>query len=380
MWSLILQYQNASVEHQAGNTGVVFDLKRFGVAELAAKDLFQRRPLDTFLPNRIQKSESVPAQRQLDDWGDCHLLIAGFGTCGEQVLLQALNCGVFSLTKRIKITVLDYDGARKEHLLRAKYCALDKICQIHFISMDIRSNELPQALEVCAGEITYAAVCFEDADNGLWAAKLLSGLLPTLAPIMVRMDSNEDIFRFLELPTTISDRVTPFGMRRNLLTRAVLLDATLDATAKEFYAAYMDASRNLNKFSSEGVGWETLKQLKKDSVRAQAIFYPYLTRMRDYRMDSDTYLRLREEFYACSKDATQLDALLRRPECAPLLELAALEHARWCAFLYSHNYCYGAERTETTHPCLVDNWMDLCRVPETKGAMIYDFIPVLLKL
>lgn len=355
---------------EARAAGDPLELKLFQPADLAARQLLRDHPLHK---NLLSSHPPKPyAARRLGDLRPCRLLIAGLGTCGERVLVRAAELGTLDPDRKLRVTVLDRDGARKSHLLSGRYPQIGRVCELEFLSVDIRSDEARALAGTLAGSVTCAAVCFEDPSTALWAAELLGDALPGV-PIGVRLD------RGGALADRLSGRVFAFGGRETLLTREYVMDARLDWSAVEFNARYERAKDGVLAGETDPAArrreWDELSPEKKESCRAQAAYLDCLRDLRAYLFAPGELEALAVAFRDC-RDAGAVLSMLSDPAHARLAELARLEHARWCRCMYLRGYRRG-ERNEgaKTHPCLIDDWEELCR--EHGNTVRYDLIPAL---
>lgn len=352
------------------SAGDPLELKLFHTADLAARQLLRNHPLHkNLLP---VASETPRSARRLGDLRPCRLLLVGLGACGERVLVRCAELGTLDPERKLRVTVLDRDGERKGHLLAGRYPQLRRVCDLEICSVDLRGDEALALIEGLAGSVTYAAVCLEDPSAALWAAEVLGDLLPDV-PVGVRLD------RGGALAGRLRGRAFAFGAREKLLTREYVMDAGLDRNAAAFNARYERARTGAPGVETDPeVGrraWEELSPEKKESSRAQAAYQGCLEDLRGYLFEREELEALAGRFRDCG-DAGAVLSMLSEPDSARLAELARLEHARWCRCMYLRGYRRGERNeAEKTHPCLIDDWEELCR--EHGDTVRYDLIPAL---
>lgn len=153
------------------------DLTLFSLAEMKADSVFSALEdgSDSAMPLHTVNLGCSPDR---SDRLDVHLLIAGFGTVGQQVLLQAVNLGVLSSRNRLWIDAIDldmdskreqftnrfhssvYDSPREDELLLTAPAA-DGELRIRFHQADVMGRGFARLLERLNNEmpLTYAAVC-----------------------------------------------------------------------------------------------------------------------------------------------------------------------------------------------------------------------------
>lgn len=191
------------------------ELTLFDLSELKANKLFEEHPLHS--------------QNGVGHW-DVHLLIAGFGHLGQQVLRQALNRGVLTADNTILIDVYDQTMEEKwqqfANSFHSSYVRLipgsdglagccaqlmlsapeaDGLLHIRFFRQDLRSRTFSDTLESAQRElnkkgtplpITYAAVCIRQAEvtlhclNELREVQLASGMR---FPIAIRLERESEV-------------------------------------------------------------------------------------------------------------------------------------------------------------------------------------------
>lgn len=366
---LITEYQQEQERKQTAQ----LDLKCFSVADLVARSLFQEHSPYQLNSERLDWSKPV-SERRLTDFGESHLLIVGLGSCGEQVLLRALNPGSLIPNHKPRVTVLDRAAEERIHHLKAKYRCLDQTCELDFQTVDVHSDKLLTDLSALKDSVTYAVVCLEDPAVALWTVRVLAEALPGV-PLGVRLDSGADLCNYLKHTDGVHAHVFPFGMRKDILTRELVIDAELDEAAIRFYSQYQAHAGQ-----AQTPDWAGLSLFKKDSTRAQAAFQATLERIAaKYLLEGVSLSPLQEA--VDRGDADALLCFLRAKEGAPFSQLAQLEHRRWCVFMYLHNYyapsAPGPENA-LRHPCLIDDWDELCRSKAGKPTLRYDLIPLLL--
>lgn len=405
--------------------GVLPDLKLFDLAELRVRSMFQKTPLHTCNCRRIAGDGEICAQ----DW-DVHMLVAGFGRLGRQTVLQAMNLGVMHSQSRILIDVMDRDILAKQDIFanrfRPEYVTMtgDEMCigegradgslRIRFHSLDVRGKCFTDRLREIDREspLTYAAVCLPEADVSLHCVTELKTFVETGKaegfPIAVNLETESSLADYLNQNDEGYREVFSIGSDREILSVDAVCEETSETAALEFHVRYerlriMSQAEAEEKTAENPAGqsggktpgeeaqecWRRLAFRKKEASRRlsyhygvkEAVIRAYLGEgRRTYLLDSfgpegrilkgcgDRYLY----------DGSEEEMLARMNENPLALEMAMMEHRRWCYAMAAAGwrYTHGRKSEERKESPYMTDWKTLYeRYPY---MCIYDLLPVLL--
>ena len=405
-----------------------FELRLFGMAQMAAEELFAREPLYENCLERARQwmkgqefpegsGASLRARAVLEEVPNPHLLIAGFGRLGQAVFEEALLTGNLSCCskvegyERLRITIIDRDGEKCREIVESRYPRIEQICQVEYISAAMESVQVERRLRRLP-RVTYGAVCFSNQTTALEATEKLrryfssvptgaGGLrdFPARLPIAVRVQSGGAALNFLiqqeEKREASRCVIAAFGSGKKILNRSAVLGSRLEEEAKDFHLGYcriqqiMEAGQGNKEgelFDREAL-WNGLNFEQRESNRAQAKSRPYMKEL----------LKLlpplpppRQTF----RHAGNTDLFLKEIEEGETLDLlAAQEHVRWCNFHYARGYVGRCEsrrdkgkirRIEVgdevycgkVHNCLIDSWQEMKEDAEARDTIVYDVCAV----
>lgn len=396
-------------DHQEGEKP--FELTSFSMPEMAAWDLFEKMPLYTnsltWTGEKIKGREAAE-QEVMEAIPNPHLLIAGFGRCGQAVFEEALIAGTLSFCsraegyERLRITIVDENCARCRRVIESRYPRIEKICDVEYIDENIESIGVDRRLRSLP-PVTYIAVCFSDQTVSVSAMEKMAGFLTAPGswnwiaakesgpvPIGVRMRSSGAVIGYwMERKREASAyTIQAFGTEKQILTHENVIRSAMEERAKNFNAAYakiqrqMEASGEEPELTKEEL-WDGLSFEKKESNRAQVKNAPYMREL----LKLLPPLPKRED---ALKNGRDTDQFLEELERVPVLDLlAAQEHRRWCNFHYASGYAgYDPDRSRKgkiskveengeeyygkVHYCLIDDWTAMKEDQEARKTIIYD--------
>lgn len=375
------------------------ELILFSLAEMKADSIFSAlsESDDSFRPLH---TVNTPDKR------DVHLLIAGFGTVGQQVLLQAINLGVLSSRSRLCIDVVDLDMDRNRELFTNRFHdsvdgspkpdelllqepTADGELLIRFHQTDVRGQSFARLLEQLNEEmpLTYAAVCMSQADVGMHCIVALRRLEGSF-PIALRMENDLQIASYLKQNDGAFQEVFPVAVSDRMLRMANICDEERERMARKFHRTYagiqlLPPGKEPDDQPFEGKSWGSLKMYQR---RANVFLYRHQAVKdvfgkldpavweRCFGKDGTLLQRLDNGRYRCSYDGPAMAAAINaEPE---IRELAMTEHRRWCYVMAMQGWRYGERKDEFRRktPYLV-TWDELCRsAPE---MAVYDLIAYL---
>ena len=383
-------------------------LNIFGINDMITTDLLGKAPvygnclevLQTKLAEAKRQGKELTAAERLSVIPQPHVVIAGFGRCGQELLEKVLISG--SLTthsavtahKRLRITIIDIRAGKARNIVETRYPAISRICDITYIDDDIRNisafdklAELPQP--------GFIAICIPDGIQAVRTAKRFIDYtdapelmtmekeeIYSYVTIAVRAETEDEMAGFLSLQyDPARARLTLFGNENRILTHDHLFRYGVEEDAEHFNDVYQHISAALDP-DMNITGWDSLSYEKKESSRAQALNRPYFSKLISLLPE----LPAQEEII---HPWPVNDELMKKLTEYPVLdELAGLEHQRWDNFSYSQGYIgYTADRTQKgkvhvtrdrdfrmgkVHPTLIDDWAEMKQNAYAAGTIIYD--------
>ena len=365
------------------------DLEVMSLPELQIREMYEACPLHSV----YLEDPSLPPER----W-DVHLLILGFGTLGQEALLQAMNLGVAHSRNRIHIDVVDRDMAEKQGLFASRFrtsavsgsgqhlavesAFADGELTMDFHQMDLRYQAFQQLLEEMGREpFTYVVIALEDADVSMHCLSELRRCLGERpVPIALRTDANLRALSQADGLGGMFRDVHAIPTPADVWSLESIFRDELDAVARAVHESYSRI-----RFGGSVTPWKELSLSKREANRAQA-YHQAVTQAVFQRWDAkalardiSTLLPQRdgERRYAdgIADDAAFVRALAR----TGCLEPARMEHRRWCYDHIAHGWEYSGKRDDRClrHDCLL-NWETLTeKRPDTCK---YDLMPLLAEL
>lgn len=374
------------------------DHRLFNIYENSAKLLFTDHPLYENVD--ILNADSKPVR----------LLIIGFGHIGEQVLLQAVLLGHFPNGKKIKITVVDNDAARKEKDFLLRYPQIKETCNdLCFKNADASSEDFYQKF-LSANDYTFQVICFKNDTLSISTAiKMTDACKLPVVPrekmetlVAVRIPKAHNVGDLLDDDKDRFKNIFCFGAIEKVSGFDVVIDERLDEMAKINHFIYSKIYE-LIALKDEKID---IKNLAKEIIPN---ILPSLSNDIESKIDSlwhkpdnSAFLKESNRSQAMHMDvklhAVGLCALLKEKagenekiteeEAQDMLigrleELSKVEHERWMAFHYKNgwtlleaDFLNKNDPESKRHTCLV-SWEDLDRVNEVRrridGKEHFDF-------
>ncbi|NLI77876.1 MAG: hypothetical protein GX442_15740 [Candidatus Riflebacteria bacterium] len=247
-----------------------FEAEVFSRYEMAARDLFDRFPLETDDGGRL-----FPA---------AHLAIMGFGKLGRALLMQSALIGHLASRRPLRLTVFDRGAANWERRLRQRYPGLWECCDLTFVEGDLEDPTFSEGTWLGAPavgpEMLTLAVCLEDAVLGLSRLlDLLEGLGDRPGRLLLRLRDGEGLAELLRgCPGRPGGRpLHPFAVTTELFSWDNVVRSRLDSLARIIHDEYR--RRRLADGDSETtnpslVSWSRLPEDLRVSNRRQADHIP----------------------------------------------------------------------------------------------------------
>ena len=388
--------EDACDERLAGRAGITL----FSLSELKADSVFSAVKDDD--------SSSMPLHAvNSPDRLDIHLLIVGFGTVGQAVLLQAINLGVLSSQNRLCVDVVDLDIDKKRDLFTNRFHAsvdsasrkdellitaptADGELRIRFHQTDVRGREFARLLERLNRELplTYAAVCMEQADNGMHCIVELKKL-DVHFPIALRMENEFQAAGYLKQNDGTFKEVFPIAVSDHMLRISNICHEERERKAQQFHKIY--ESIRLLPLGAEPGGrpqeersWIQLKMYQR---RANILLYRHQTvknifgrlspetRERCFGKNGTILQHMGDGSYRCCYEGSAMaDAINAEPE---IRELGMTEHRRWCYVMAMQGWRWGEKKDEARRKTpYLTTWDVMCE--KYPDVAIYDLMSYLI--
>ncbi|NCC56701.1 MAG: hypothetical protein EOM17_03650 [Synergistales bacterium] len=161
------------------------------------------RRLWSFLPEDGEAAYPPLAYdpQRLSEGGNVHLVIAGFGTMGQALAVQAIRICHYANGAKTRITAIDRDMERKKEEFVRCFPILDENgqCVLHDVEMNciatsLESPEIRRFLKQTAADekqLPTVAVCFSDVDGSLSAALSLPlEIKKSRIPVLIRQEGH----------------------------------------------------------------------------------------------------------------------------------------------------------------------------------------------
>lgn len=365
-----------------------FDMEIISIPQLRIQKTLKEKPLyDYYVENKS-------LQKDTSKW-DVHLLIVGFGSLGQQMLLQTMQQGVFASDNKIIVDVVDFDIEEKSSIFfnnfHEDYVLIEKdrisiptdradgTFEVRFHKMDIRYKEFANILKKNGdakhgGVYTYAAVCIEDTKVGVHCLTEIQRYLRNCdinlekVHIVIRMEMDKYLKGYLNENNKTFKNVFAIAETKDVVTLDDLIHDRLDEEAKEFNRIYnsiqiVSQSDDIieeeqpviskEKATKERKAlWKKLKLFRRDSNRALAlhsdvkeVIWKAMLKTKNSNEelekmfgDMGTLLKSQGNVWIYEDE----DEFVKKQSDQKLYpyasELSRLEHRRWCYFMASRGW------------------------------------------
>ncbi len=275
-----------------------------------------------------------------------HLVVAGFGVMGAEVLVQAV-LGAFALPgRRVSATILDQHGEAAAETAVMKCSHLAEIADLRFMpaTFSLEANKARASIDTLLreGTVPHAViVALGDDDVALHTALDMRYSLDANGkadiPVFVRLKESDKLGAFLasvEGGETKRPRLVPFGDLAGITTPEALLDERGDVLARAVHEVFL-AAHGTDLTADEP--WPRLPEHFKQQNRAFADHISTKLAAIGYAIGSPNETKV--VFHEDEVNA-----------------LARMEHWRWSLTLRAHGWRYAETRDNTArrHPLLVD--------------------------
>jgi hypothetical protein len=398
------------------------DINTFDIAEIAINEMFQN-------PEHLL----YDADRYGENY-DVHVLILGFGRIGEEVLKQAVNIGVTSPDNHIIFDVFDKNMSDRQEVYLRRFSPEeitveeDTDNQIATVSIghidqgesklivryhicDIRTRRFETQLNEICSTVTYAAICFEDAELSLMSMMTVRRYLSRKVPLAMRMDMDSKIIQYIKNNSKGYGNIFAFCIRNEIFSYERIVGEVLDEQARKANCKYEKYLSDIFGGDQNEDNWIELSVFLKNSNRMQvahSVTKKELLRKNYYKSVSD--IKLYELISDIRKVVNNKIRLLQyMKDNEKLFEFVQIEHRRWAYFHLMHGYKHVTREQQAklveaysksnNKNSMSNNLISECReayhihnliIPweqlindEAEGelfSVIYDLIPIIMEL
>lgn len=314
---LIEQLQELDFDDKASESHAIFwdNIYFFNVYERAARILIQKYSPDTF--THFDQDSTVQA----------HIIIAGFNTMGQALLLQAGKLCHFANRNNLKATIIHTNSEEVESFTDT-FPGIKEVVDLDFIEQK-NINERNSEKLIGNTDIHMIFICADDDLVALDAFNKLSILIPKTNLVICHEKTDNFLNRIKR------SNVHHFYINDETLIISSIVKDDIDKQAIIIHGSYMlreednddDKVKELKKLTHQK--WEKLTEQTKNQNRNQA----------DHIMIK---LRIAGCFVSTLIDNEELYNFISDDKMVELL--AEVEHRRWNADQLINGWIYGKER------------------------------------
>jgi hypothetical protein len=266
----------------------IVDVRPFDLYANAARMILQSPTFRYAFPARQALSKRKPASEGVRP----HLLVAGLGEMGTQIIVQAVQSNFAVPGCKLSVTVFDQQGKDAAAGISARFPGLHDLVELSFMQCSFDAdnpaswpdvwNDVEAALRgrIAESAIVAVVVSLKEDKDALHTALQLRERLDRQGqfgtPVFVRLRQQRALGQFaanLDGPSTLIDRLIPFGDLGRLTSPEQLIDQPQDSLARTVHEAYL-ASLGGQPGGNAAVPWARLPERYKQSNRAVADFIP----------------------------------------------------------------------------------------------------------
>lgn len=328
--------------------GLRMEFKTFSIPDITARQLFESCPVYETL--ELDTSNATAKS-------DFNMLIAGFGSTGEEVLRKSLYCGQFK-GGSYSADVVDHAADCKVGRFNNRYPGVAAQFDIRYHELDTGSREFYDLLAMKGPSLNYIVICLgsdrQNMDIALEVQRLVHrNCIRKDALIAVHIVKPEDYTLYRNAPDLPNIRF--FGGLSRIFTEAIIINESMDKMARK-----MNEMFNAIYHMEPADNWSGLDAFTKESNRSAAM--NIRTKLRLMGLD------MAEKGSGGRKTAALEDYL----SGIRLDHLARQEHMRWNAFHFASGWLTWAlsdtgdakkakDPALKRHACLV-SWEELAGV------------------
>jgi voltage-gated potassium channel Kch len=256
-------------------------------------ETIETRPFDLYASAARQLLSAAPFRRPLPQGAQPHILLAGLGEMGTQIILQAVCANYAVPGRRLAVTVLDQQGEDAAAGLAARFPGLRDLIDFDFVKAAFAADNAASWNEAWGpidevlhrqdeGRVTVAVIAaLSDDKDSLHTAMQLRRRLDCLGrlgtPVFVRVRQQRALGEFaaqLDGDKTLFGRLVPFGDLASLTEPEQLIGQSQDQFARALHEAYLATRKPDARPSPAAVPWPQLSEWYKQSNRATADHLP----------------------------------------------------------------------------------------------------------
>lgn len=364
-----------------------YDLEIFSIPELQIHKMLSEIPLYTYYKNK-----DIP----LCKW-DTKLLLIGFGSVGQEFLLQVMNLAVMHEKNNIEVDIFDTDIDNKArifannfsldafdfdgHTIKMKSSTADGKMEFHFYNTNVLYKEFSDIIRdnIRKSPYTYVTVAIDNLNTSMDCAIKLSSILDEFkckeVPLIIRMDSDRRLADYININDTTFSGANILDDRKSVLTLDMIVENKFYGDAKLLNHIYnniqfIEKGTEVceEKEKSPDDEWNLLQMFKRDSSKASA----YHDKEKDTileKLAKEYNVNLYEKIEslmgengtlfryngkAWEMDGTDKDFIEKLKSDGFAYDVASLEHRRWCCFMASCGWhCDKRDNRLKRNPCIV---------------------------
>lgn len=308
-----------------------------------------------------------------------HVLIAGLGKMGQQVVLETARGWKLQgpdPDRKINFTLIDMDAKKKLAALLIQHPRLENLAVFNTMDMEITSGDFDRIAEHFLDKshcgLDQAYICFDDETLSLQTGLRLNNQLRNYqVPIVMRMVESGGLAQLVGNTETDNDdfnNVRIFDLLDQTCTAELLQRGTHEVLARNLHGVYLEISRQAAVEDDALVAWDELSEYLKEKNRQQADRIPLMLAAAGYRIaplrDWDA-----EEFTFPNNESGEDEVLI----------MAEMEHEYWCREKIEEGWRYGPQKDQNTktNPSLVP-WEELPEMDKDKNILFIKGLPRLL--
>jgi voltage-gated potassium channel Kch len=336
------------------------------INDLAARKLFQDFPLD--------RKVILPSDTTI-----IHIIIIGFGSMGESVLLQAVRMGHFANGSKLQISVFDQDASRKSKLLIQTIPGLSQCAILDYYDVNFDSFEFGEKISELINNkstVPYIVFCLNNTMLSVnLALRLRTITKEKIIPFYLRLNDNSGLGVLLNKIDSVGKEKNGdtlnfygFGLIKETCSPDVFENWQLDIIAKALFDNFKKRQHGSKIQNEEWLqkSFEKIDTTHRDHFRQEADHLPVKLRACGYKITN-----LKE---------TSDTKRIKKFSPDEVMILAKMEHNRYCAELrisgWNYNTTYSTKLRTT--PDLV-SWEILTKSEQQNRYQLLQDIPSVLE-
>lgn len=336
------------------------------INDLAARKLFQDYPLDRKV---VHPSDTT----------SIHIIIIGFGSMGESVMLQAVRIGHFANGSKLHISVFDQEASRKSKLLLQTIPGLTHCAILNYYDVNFDSYEFGEKVSQLIADnsaIPYIVFCL----NNTMLSVSLALRLRTITkdkniPFYLRLNDNSGLgvlLNKIDIAGKENNGDTlnffGFGLIKETCSPDVFENWQLDILAKALFDNFKKRQHGSKIQNEEWLqkSFQKIDTTHRDHFRQEADHLPVKLRACCYKITNLNDVSDTKRIKKFSPDE--------------IIMLAKMEHNRYCAELFISGWKFDStySRKLRTTPDLV-SWETLTKSEQQNRYQLLQDIPAVLE-